>query len=216
MRSQAAGISRTDSNEVGAYAYHCTIHPSIVGEIDVRRVTFDRVPPAAVPVGTRVELTGRTADPSQPVLIEEAAGTDFKLVGKASPAADGSWKTVVTALATADLRAVSGSDASETRRLLVASRRVVVRPTKTGVSVTVTPRGTVCAAVGRGLPPRALRLVARRSRHRQLPLRGGHPPTTPCAGACRARRQGRLDAARYESDDHSPEGIAVEPCRLRA
>ena len=126
-------------DEVGAYAYHCTIHPSIVGEIDVRRVTFDRVPPSAVPVGTRVELTGRTADPGQPVLIEEATGTDVKLVGKASPAADGSWKTVVTAVATTDLRAVSGSDRSETRRLLVASRRVVVRPTKTGVSVTVTP-----------------------------------------------------------------------------
>ncbi len=42
----------------GIYRYHCTIHPSITGEVDVRRVTLDSLPPAAVPVGRAVEFSG--------------------------------------------------------------------------------------------------------------------------------------------------------------
>ena len=50
----------------GAYPYHCTIHPEMTGELDVRRVTLEPLPPVAVVAGTRVELTGRTADPLAP------------------------------------------------------------------------------------------------------------------------------------------------------
>ena len=38
-------------NEVGAYLYHCVIHPSITGEIDVRRVILGTFPTAVVKVG---------------------------------------------------------------------------------------------------------------------------------------------------------------------
>lgn len=125
---------------VGSYRYHCTIHPSIVGEVDVRRVTLATLPPAAVPAGTKVELDGRTADATTPVAVQRRAqGAAFRTVATVTPAADGTWKATVPADATADYRAASGQDVSETRRLLVENRRVVVRPTRGGVEVTVAP-----------------------------------------------------------------------------
>jgi plastocyanin len=124
---------------VGAYAYHCTIHPSITGEIDVRRVTLDALPPAALPVGKPVELTGRTADAGQPVEIQRLDGSTWSTVVTAQPSADGSWTATLKAESTGDYRAVSGVDASETRRLLVSVWKIIVKPTKVGVDVTVTP-----------------------------------------------------------------------------
>lgn len=126
--------------EPGEYHYHCTIHPSIVGEVDVRRVILDPLPPAAVATGTRVEVDGRTADPAQPVTIQRRAdGSAFQTIATAMPSADGSWKATITADATGDVRALVGSDASETRRLLVGKRRVVVHATRDGIGVSVTP-----------------------------------------------------------------------------
>ena len=127
-------------SEPGSYRYHCTIHPSIVGEVDVRRVILDTLPPAAVAVGAHVDVDGRVADPTQPVALQlRPDGGQFKTVTTVTPAADGSWKTTLTADTTGDVRAVSGTDASETRRLLVGKRRIAVRATGTGVSVTVSP-----------------------------------------------------------------------------
>jgi plastocyanin len=127
-------------NKVGTYPYYCTIHPSIVGEIDVRRVTLGLLPTAVVPIATRVEVTGRTAEVTQPVSIQRSLdGATFTTVASATPDPDGSWKATLTAEATGDYRAVSGSDVSQTRRLLVGVQRVHVRATRTGVSVTVAP-----------------------------------------------------------------------------
>ena len=127
-------------NQVGTYRYHCTIHPSITGEVDVRRVTLGLFPTAVVKVGTPVDIDGRTADPAQPVVVQRKPdGGSYTTVATVSPAADGTWKTTVKAEVTGDYRAMSGTDVSETRRLLVSSQHVVVRPTRTGVAVTVTP-----------------------------------------------------------------------------
>jgi plastocyanin len=127
-------------DQVGAYQYHCTIHPSIVGEVDVRRVILGLLPTAVVPVGATFDVSGRAADVTQPVTIQrQLEGGAFTTVATATPAADGTWSTSLTADATADYRAASGADVSQTRRLLVSSRHVVVRPTRTGVSVTVAP-----------------------------------------------------------------------------
>ena len=124
----------------GTYAYHCTIHPSMTGEVDVRRVILGPLPAAAVPVGGRVVLSGRTADPSRPVAIQRSLhGGAFATVASASPAPDGSWSATVSAAATGDYRATAGADVSQTRRLLVSARRVRLRATKRGVVVTVTP-----------------------------------------------------------------------------
>jgi hypothetical protein len=93
-----------------------------------------------VKVGTPVDIDGRTADPKQPVVIQRKPdGGAFTTVATATPAPDGTWKTTVKAEVTGDYRAMSGTDVSQTRRLLVSSLHVVARPTRTGVSVTVTP-----------------------------------------------------------------------------
>ena len=127
-------------DRVGTYLYHCTIHPSITGEVDVRRVTLDSLPPGPIPVGTTVELDGRTASPTLPVVVQRRTnGAVFRKVMAVQPRRDGTWKAPVPAAATADYRAAAGVGVSETRRLLVETRRVAVRPTSAGIEVTVTP-----------------------------------------------------------------------------
>jgi plastocyanin len=123
----------------GAYPYRCSIHPEMTGEIDVRRVTLGPLPPAAVIAGTRLELTGRTADPPTPVRIERDRGDGFAQVTVAAASPSGDWHATVTAVTTADYRAVTGAETSETRRLLVSNRRVTVRVSRRGMAVTVTP-----------------------------------------------------------------------------
>jgi plastocyanin len=125
---------------VGTYRYHCTIHPAITGEIDVRRLTLDSLPPAAVPKGNGVEFSGVTADTGQAISIQRRQGNGrFETIGKARVAAGGHWTVTLPAQATGDYRAVSGRDASETHRLLVSDRHVAVRASGRKLHVTVTP-----------------------------------------------------------------------------
>jgi plastocyanin len=127
-------------DEPGAFAYHCTVHDGMVGEVDVRRVTLGVLSIVAIPAGDRVEFSGRTSSPSQPVQIQRTEdGTRFTTVATAAAAPDGTWSTKVTATATADYRAALGDDVSQTRRLLVSDRKVLLRATRDGVRVTVTP-----------------------------------------------------------------------------
>jgi plastocyanin len=121
--------------QVGAFAYHCSIHPSMTGEIDVRRVTLEPGPPAAIAPGTPVRLSGRTADPGQPVRVLRGDA----VVSTASPAADGTWSATVRPTATESYRAMSGADSSETRVILVSGRHVRIRLTRRGVAVSVHP-----------------------------------------------------------------------------
>ena len=126
-------------DSVGTFKYHCTIHPSINGEIDVRRVTLEPLPPAVVPVGKEVEFSGRTADPAQPVLVQLLEGGKATTVATVTPARDGSWTTMVRAEKPGDYRAASGTDVSETRRLLVSVWKVAVKASRGGIAATVTP-----------------------------------------------------------------------------
>jgi plastocyanin len=119
----------------GAFPYHCTIHPSMTGEIDVRHVILGPLPTAALAPGDKVELSGRSDAPSQPVRIER----DGALVASATPTADGDWRATVRATRTADYRADTSAGASQTRRLLVNRRVVHLRATRNGVAVRVTP-----------------------------------------------------------------------------
>jgi plastocyanin len=123
----------------GALQYHCTIHAGMTGELDVRRLILGALPGAPVPAGAKIPVSGRSADAQAPVTIEADLGSGFHPVATASPAPDGSWRTTVSAQATGNYRAVSGLDSSQTRRLLVLDRRVDVRATRHGISVTVTP-----------------------------------------------------------------------------
>lgn len=124
---------------VGAYAYHCTIHPGMTGEVDVRRVTLGLLPTAALLPGTPVTFTGRTATPGRRVIVERKVAGGYRTVTSATPSAGGSWKVTIRASAGGDYRAVSGTDASETRTLFVSNRAVHVHPTRSGVAVSVTP-----------------------------------------------------------------------------
>jgi plastocyanin len=125
---------------VGAYPYHCTVHPGMTGEVDVRRVTLGPLPTAVMSAGTSVVLVGRTADPSTPVRIERSGdGAHFATVSTVTAAPTGDWSASLRARATGDYRAASGSDVSEVRRLLVSDSHVKVRATRRGVAVTVTP-----------------------------------------------------------------------------
>jgi plastocyanin len=119
----------------GAFPYHCAIHPAMTGEIDVRHVILGPLPTAALAPGDKVELTGRTDDPSQPVRIER----DGRDATTATPTAGGDWRVTIRATQTADYQAVTTAGASQTRRLLVNRRVVHIRPTRKGVAVRVTP-----------------------------------------------------------------------------
>lgn len=123
----------------GAFDYHCTIHSGMQGRIDVRRVILGPLASTAVPVGDKVEFSGRTSDSSRPVTIERGGGKGFRAVAEVTPGTDGNWSAVLRAQSTGDYRATSGGDASQTRRLLVSDRKLVVRATRRGIAVRVTP-----------------------------------------------------------------------------
>jgi len=126
-------------DQLGVHIYHCTIHPFMVGEIDVRPVTLDALPPVAVPLGLRVTFTGRTADTAHPVRVERIAGAEASAIASVAPARDGSWSAVITAASSGDYRAASSGGISETRHLFVSDRRIAVHATHRGIAVTVTP-----------------------------------------------------------------------------
>ena len=124
---------------VGSHGYHCRLHPGMVGEVDVRRVTMGTLPPGLVESGERVTVDGRTADPSVPVEIERSTGGGFETVATITPNADGTWQGEVPAEETAEYRARTGTEVSDVRRLLVSDRRVIVRARRGRVSVRVVP-----------------------------------------------------------------------------
>jgi plastocyanin len=124
---------------VGAYPYHCILHPRMAGEVNVRRVTLEPLPSRLVTPNSTITLAGRTADPSTPVRIEQNDGTGFQTVATVSPQADGTWSARLLATKTATLRAATGQDASQPRQLRVIARIVRVRAAGSGISVTVIP-----------------------------------------------------------------------------
>lgn len=124
---------------IGTYPYHCSLHPAMTGRIDVRAVVLDPLPVAAVPAGNLVEFSGRTADPSAPVRVERSVGGAFTAVAAATPDAAGAWRVTTRVRASGEYRATSPGGASDPRRLLVSDRRVLVRGTRRGVAVEVTP-----------------------------------------------------------------------------
>lgn len=131
-------FSRTFTT-AGTFIYHCTIHRGMYGEVDVRQVTLDPLPPAAVATNTKVVVSGRTADPTAPVVIQSDTGAGFQPAASASPSADGMWRATLTALKTGRVRAASGAGVSETRSLFVVNRAVQVSLTRRGIAVHVVP-----------------------------------------------------------------------------
>jgi plastocyanin len=123
----------------GVYAYYCSIHRGMFGEVDVRRVTLDPLASAPVPAGRPVMFTGRSADVSAGVNMQQATSAGYRTVASSTPSADGRWSVTLKAPSTGDYRASSGGDVSETRRLRVVDRKALVRATSRGLRVTVLP-----------------------------------------------------------------------------
>jgi plastocyanin len=123
----------------GTYPYHCRVHAGMVGEIDAVHVILDPLPTAAIPAGQRVDFSGRTDDPSHAVRIERSTDGAFEAVGVAQPAADGAWHASLPATTTADFRAANDEGASVARRLLVSTRKILIRRFRDGIVATVTP-----------------------------------------------------------------------------
>lgn len=124
---------------VGAVAYHCTIHAGMTGTVDVSRVILGPLPVAAIPGGTRVTFTGRTADPGLPVEVQRLDAAGPHRIATATPSPAGTWEVTVPVAEAGDYRAASPAGASDPRRLLVTDRRVAVRVTRRGVLVRVVP-----------------------------------------------------------------------------
>ncbi len=122
----------------GAYTYHCAIHPSMTGQVDVRRVILDPLP-TLVQKGQALTVSGRSADGQAPVLVQRATTGGYQTLATATPGSDGSWSATISADSTGEIRAVSGTDASEVRRLLVRDHRLRVRVVGRRIVVSVSP-----------------------------------------------------------------------------
>ncbi len=123
----------------GVYAYYCSLHRGMLGEVDVRRVTLNPLAAAPVPAGQPVTFTGRSADVSATVDVQQATPGGYRTVASSAPSADGGWSVTLRAPVTGDYRASVGADVSETRRLRVVDRKALIRATSRGLAVTVSP-----------------------------------------------------------------------------
>jgi plastocyanin len=127
----------------GTYAYHCRLHPTMRGEVDVHTLLLDAQPESAAP-GRSYPLPGRAALPAgTEVSIEGDSGSGFERVGSATVGVDGGFSGTVTPAASTTYRAVHGGEASPPVELLVLDRHVRARAARHGravvVSAAVTP-----------------------------------------------------------------------------
>jgi plastocyanin len=112
-----------DFTTPGAYAYACTIHPIMSGEVDVYGLLMVG-PDQAVARGAATVLTGRASPGVGAISIEEDTGAGFHPVGSAQPDA-GAFKATVHPPANATYRAVSGTDSSPPVQVNVSDRSAV-------------------------------------------------------------------------------------------
>lgn len=128
----------------GAITYHCTLHPSMVGEVDVYDLLL--AGPAA-PAGPNrpYPISGRSAlGAGTPVTIEADTGTGFAKVATASVGADGTFAVSVVPTTTSAFRAVAGEVVSPPVQLIVLDHSIKVsarrlKGHRLQVGATVTP-----------------------------------------------------------------------------
>lgn len=124
----------------GTIAYHCTVHPTMRGEIDVRGVLLDAPHDSGAP-GAPYVLRGRSSLPAgSPVTIERDDGAGFAPVASTTVAAGGGFTAPVRAARTAQFRAaITGGEASPPVRLLIVDRHVRASARASVVRARVTP-----------------------------------------------------------------------------
>jgi plastocyanin len=109
----------------GSYAYHCTIHKFMRGVVTVVPVALS-APARPLSSGGRVVLQGLAPTGTQEVIVQRL-GDQPQVVGRVTPAADGSFTLAVRVFAPASYRALVGGIASPTVRVAVAPL-VAVQP----------------------------------------------------------------------------------------
>ena len=130
---------------VGDAPYHCQLHPSIRGVVEVRDLLL-AVPGQHAATGKPFPLAGRSAFAAgTPVTIEADTGTGFVAVAQSITGEDGAFAARVMPRTTAQYRAVAEGATSPPVQLLVEDHRVTlsVRRMRGGherVRATVTPR----------------------------------------------------------------------------
>ena len=108
----------------GAFTYHCTLHPTMRGEVDVYRLLLDAAG-SALASGDAYTVSGRAALPAgTPVSVEGDSGSGFQPVGSATVGGDGSFSLAVHPATSTTYRAVAGGDASPTVLVQVLDRTV--------------------------------------------------------------------------------------------
>jgi plastocyanin len=132
---------RFDSS--GAFPYHCHLHPTIRGEVDVHELLLDTPPGPAQP-GQPYPLSGRAAvGAGTDVAIQADSGDGYREVARTPVGSDGRFGVRVTPEATARYRAVAGASSSPPVDVLVLNRTLRAQVTRgrhaTVVSVTVEP-----------------------------------------------------------------------------
>jgi plastocyanin len=108
----------------GTFAYECTIHDGMRGEVIVHSLLL-RGPGRAVPRGAPVALRVRAPEGVTEVAIEEDTGAGFHAVATARPDAAGAFVATVVPVASADYRAVAGELQSAPLRVEVTDQAPV-------------------------------------------------------------------------------------------
>jgi plastocyanin len=128
----------------GTFAYHCTLHPSMTGVIDVHDLLLTS-PSAPAGPNRPYPIFGRAAlDPGTQLAIEADTGAGFAKVATTSVRDDGTFIASVTPTTTSSYRAVAGTAASPAVQLIVLdhSIKTAARRLKGGrlrVQATVAP-----------------------------------------------------------------------------
>ena len=126
-------------DSVGVYPYHCTLHPFIRGQIDVRDLILSP-PPApgapgrpfpiggrsSLPAGTQVSIEGDTGD-----------GNGFVAVTTATVGDDDAFSTYVTPQVPTAYRATVGTDSSAPIQVAVVDHRVAATVRRSGTDIVV-------------------------------------------------------------------------------
>jgi plastocyanin len=127
----------------GSFPYHCRLHPSIRGEVDVHQLLLDPQPVPAQ-AGAPFPIGGRSAlAPGTNVSIESDDGSGFRPVAVAAVGQDGRFSASVTPADTASYRAVARGEVSPPVQVLVLNRSVALSVRRgrrtTVVTVSVAP-----------------------------------------------------------------------------
>jgi plastocyanin len=121
----AGGMFAHTFAKPGSYAYHCTIHKFMRGVVVVVPVALS-APARPLSSGGRAVLQGLAPTGTQEVIVQQL-GDRPQVVGRVSPAADGSFTLALRVVVPTAYRALVGGIASPTVHVAVAPL-VAVQP----------------------------------------------------------------------------------------